>query len=78
MNSPAFTEPCLVASAKQVLLKENWLVIPPYELLNNELKPQQGVFEWQGSLGLPSCLEPAIHPKGLEVIFSRSVCISQG
>jgi C-22 sterol desaturase len=24
MNSPTFTEPCLVASAKQVLLKENW------------------------------------------------------
>lgn len=26
MNSPTFAEPCLVASAKQVLLKENWLV----------------------------------------------------
>jgi hypothetical protein len=23
-NSPMFAEPCLVASAKQVLLKENW------------------------------------------------------
>jgi hypothetical protein len=26
MNSPAYAEPCLVASAKQVLIKENWLV----------------------------------------------------
>lgn len=25
-NSPSFAEPCLVASAKQVLLPENWSV----------------------------------------------------
>ncbi|KAG9103856.1 RNA polymerase C-22 sterol desaturase [Ceratobasidium sp. 370] len=27
LNSPTFTEPCLVASAKQVLLKENWVFL---------------------------------------------------
>ncbi|KAF8602682.1 cytochrome P450 sterol C22-desaturase [Ceratobasidium sp. AG-I] len=27
MNSPTYTEPCLVASAKQVLLKENWVFL---------------------------------------------------
>ncbi|GAB1517508.1 cytochrome P450 family protein [Rhizoctonia solani] len=26
-NSPTFTEPCLVASAKQILLKENWVFL---------------------------------------------------
>lgn len=28
-NSPTYAEPCLVASAKQVLLKENWCVHLP-------------------------------------------------
>jgi C-22 sterol desaturase len=27
MNSPAYAEPCLVASAKQVLIKENWVFL---------------------------------------------------
>ncbi|GAA94222.1 uncharacterized protein L969DRAFT_93604 [Mixia osmundae IAM 14324] len=27
LNSPSYTEPCLVASAKQVLLKENWVFL---------------------------------------------------
>jgi C-22 sterol desaturase len=27
LNSPTFAEPCLVASAKPVLLKENWVFL---------------------------------------------------
>ena len=34
-NSPSFAEPCLVASAKQVLLPENWSVPPPSSVLRS-------------------------------------------
>jgi hypothetical protein len=73
LNSPAHAEPCLVYSAKQILLPDNWyqsFSSPQFTLSHFDLLISQGFFDWEGTRGIPPQYQPSLHSQSTRVSFN--------
>ena len=69
LNSPAHAEPCLVYSAKQILLPDNWYQSLSFLQLTINSLLSQGFFDRKGTRCIPPQSQPSLHSQSTRVSF---------